>query len=109
MRVTREPDPQASYFPIQAERLPPVDTIFSSVPLKDSHYNCYQGHRTMNRRTNRNYPLTCQTCEKPDAEDRWVCTFCHLRICESCFTTLNGRQRNLGQLVQEIKQQTLYA
>lgn len=109
MRVTRNPDPEASYFPKQTERPVPVDTIFRAVPLKDSHYNCYQGHRTMNRRTNRNYPLTCQTCERPDTEDRWVCTFCHLRICETCFTTLNGRQRNLTQLVQDVKQQMAYA
>ncbi|KAI5465752.1 hypothetical protein BGZ63DRAFT_349142 [Mariannaea sp. PMI_226] len=109
MKVTRDADPQAAYFPAQTEKPVPLDTIFKAAPLKDSHYNCYQGHRTMNRRSNRNYSLTCQTCEKPDAEDRWVCTFCHLRICESCFATLSGHHKNLNQLMDDISHQAITA
>ncbi|KAF7535777.1 hypothetical protein G7Z17_g13148 [Cylindrodendrum hubeiense] len=104
MKVTREPDPQATYFPTQTYGVGPEGEVFKAMPLKESHFTCYQTHRTMNRRSNRNYPLTCQTCEKPDAEDRWTCTFCHLRICESCFTTLNGQQRDLRHLVEDLRQ-----
>ncbi|KAH7170477.1 hypothetical protein EDB81DRAFT_166744 [Dactylonectria macrodidyma] len=103
MKVTRDADPQAAYFPTQAYKEIAADQIFKAIPLKDSHFGCYQGHRTMNRRNNRNYPLTCQTCEKPDVEDRWTCTFCHLRICESCFTTLNGKQRDLRHMVENMR------
>lgn len=104
MKVTREADPQATYFPRQAYDTVSDGEIFKAMPLKDSHFRCYQAHRTMNRRSNRNYPLTCQSCEKPDAEDRWTCTFCHLRVCESCFTTLNGQQRDLRYLVEDLRQ-----
>lgn len=106
MRNTREPDPRAAYFPAQAERPLEPGTVIPAKPLKGSHFSCYQHHRTMNRRTNRHYPLTCQTCDKADAEDRWVCTFCHLRICESCLRALNGHQRVLRRLVDELAMNT---
>ncbi|PHH69918.1 hypothetical protein CDD83_5582 [Cordyceps sp. RAO-2017] len=102
MRVTREPDPRASYFPVQTGRFLEPGAVISAGPLKDSHFNCYQHHRTMNRRPNRHYPLTCQTCDRADADDRWACTFCHLRICDSCMRLLNGHQRVLRRLVDEL-------
>ncbi|KND95211.1 hypothetical protein TOPH_00524 [Tolypocladium ophioglossoides CBS 100239] len=106
MKHTQEPDPRAAYFPLQAEKLLEPGTVIPARPLKDSHFSCYQNHRAMNRRTNRHYPLTCQTCDKADAEDRWVCTFCHLRICESCLRALNGHQRVLRRLVDELAMNT---
>lgn len=106
MRNLREPDPMASYFPTQTERLPELGPVIPARPLRDSHFNCYQDHRTMNRRLNRNYPLTCQTCDKADTEDRWSCTFCHLRICESCLQQLNRHQRVLRRLVDELASNT---
>lgn len=102
MRVTRDPDPRAACFPVQTDAPLAPGTIISARPPKDSHFNCYQRHRTMNRRSNRNYPLTCQTCDKADVEDRWVCTFCHLRICDACMRRLNGHQRVLRRLVDEL-------
>lgn len=104
MKVLREPDPQAAYFPKQADFPIAEGTVIKAPPLKESHFNCYHGHRTMNRRTNRHYPLTCQACEKPDVEDRWTCTFCHLRICESCLKKLNSNGRDLRRLTDETKQ-----
>ncbi|KAK7422865.1 hypothetical protein QQZ08_009314 [Neonectria magnoliae] len=50
MKVTREPDPEAAYFPRQADSLLSGGEVFKAPTLKDSHYSCYQGHRTMNRR-----------------------------------------------------------
>ncbi|PFH57889.1 hypothetical protein XA68_14441 [Ophiocordyceps unilateralis] len=102
MKVTREPHESASYFPIQADKPPEPGAIIPAGPLKDSHYGCYQGHRTMNRRQNKYYPLTCQTCDKADTEDRWGCTFCNLRICEACMRALNGHHRVLRRLVDEL-------
>lgn len=102
MRVTREPDPRATYFPAQTDKPYAPDTIISSRPPQDSHFSCYQNHKTMNRRSNRNCPLTCQTCDKADTEDRWVCSFCYLRICDSCMRALNGHQRVLRRLVDEL-------
>ncbi|KAL2693974.1 hypothetical protein Neosp_000544 [[Neocosmospora] mangrovei] len=104
MRVLREPDPQAAYFPKQADFPIAEGTVIKAPPLKESHFNCYHGHRTMNRRTNRHYPLTCQGCEASDVEDRWTCTFCHLRICESCLKKLNSNGRDLRRLTEEAKQ-----
>ncbi|PHH79735.1 hypothetical protein CDD82_2192 [Ophiocordyceps australis] len=106
MVVTREPDPRALYFPRQTDRLAPPGTIFPAAALKESHFNCYLNHRNMNRRPNRNYPLTCQTCRKADSEDRWLCGFCQLRICEMCMRTLDGHQRVLRRLMDELAANT---
>ncbi|KAG8427204.1 hypothetical protein J3459_007419 [Metarhizium acridum] len=106
MKVVREPDPRAAYFPIQTDKPLQPGSIISSRPLNQTHYNCFQKHRTMNRRSNRNYPLTCQTCDKADTEDRWVCTFCHLRICETCLQGLNGHQKVLKRLVDQLRANT---
>ncbi|KPM43489.1 hypothetical protein AK830_g3051 [Neonectria ditissima] len=104
MKVTRDPDPEAAYFPRQADGFLSGGEVFKAPTLKDSHFSCYQGHRTMNRRSNRNYSLACQSCEKPDSEDRWACTFCHLRICESCFTMLDRQERDLRHLIEGLNQ-----
>ncbi|KAJ6446412.1 F-box domain-containingprotein [Purpureocillium lavendulum] len=106
MKITREFDPKAAYFPVQKVKPLEPGAVIPSRPLQESHFNCYQNHRSMNRRGNRHYPLTCQTCDKADSEDRWVCTFCHLRICEPCLRTFNGHQRVLRRLVDELASNT---
>ena len=102
MKDLREPDTRAFRFPTQAQHVLPVDTICRAAPLKPSHYDCFQNHRSMNRRSNRNCPLTCQTCERSDSDDRWTCTFCHLRMCEACFRTFNDNQRDLRRLTNAL-------
>ncbi|CAM1505523.1 Fc.00g111600.m01.CDS01 [Cosmosporella sp. VM-42] len=104
MKELQNPDPRAYYFPKRFDQPIVEGDIIRAPPLKDSHYNCYHGHKTMNRRTNRYYPLTCQTCDKADDEDRWSCTFCHLRICEGCLKGLKGHQRDLRLFVHELSQ-----
>ncbi|UNI14330.1 hypothetical protein JDV02_000968 [Purpureocillium takamizusanense] len=106
MKITREFDPKAAYFPTQKTKPLEPGAVIPARPLQESHFGCYQSHRSMNRRGNRHYPLTCQTCDKADSEDRWVCTFCHLRICESCLRALNGHQRVLRRLVDELATNT---
>lgn len=101
-KMTGTPDPKAIYFPTRTEKSFAPGTIIASKPLKQSHYDCFQKHKTMNRQSNRNCPLTCQTCGKADVEDRWVCTFCHLRICDNCQRALNGHQRVLRSLVDQL-------
>ncbi|KAM0235683.1 hypothetical protein ACHAPO_005467 [Fusarium lateritium] len=103
MKVMQEYDPQVAYFPKQSEPLIAEGTIFKAPPLKKSHFSCYHGHKTMNRRTNRYYPLTCQTCDKSDVEDRWTCTFCHLRICEPCVKKLNNNSNDLRCIVNSLQ------
>ncbi|KOS17071.1 hypothetical protein ESCO_005984 [Escovopsis weberi] len=77
--------------------------IFKSPPLRSSHFTCYQKHRTMNRRANKHYPLTCQACNRADTSDRWVCTFCSLQICDPCTRKLQGSfQRDLSRLVEGL-------
>ncbi|KAM0297578.1 hypothetical protein HYE67_007250 [Fusarium culmorum] len=103
MRVMQEYDPQVAYFPRQYETPIAEGTIFKAPPLKKSHFSCYHGHKTMNRRTNRHYPLTCQTCDKSDVEDRWTCTFCHLRICEPCVKKLHNSSNDLRRMVNSLQ------
>ncbi|QPH01841.1 hypothetical protein C2857_006044 [Epichloe festucae Fl1] len=105
-KMTGTPDPKAIYFPTRTEKPCAAGTIIASTPLKQSHYNCFQKHMTMNRQSNRNCPLTCQTCGKADVEDRWVCTFCHLRVCDNCQRALNGHQRVLRSLVDQLGMST---
>ncbi|KAH6610375.1 hypothetical protein Trco_000395 [Trichoderma cornu-damae] len=99
MRTDGEPHPKATYFPTQTYPSLPRDGIIKAMPLTGTHFDCFHQHRTMNRRSNRNCPLTCQTCERADLEDRWVCTFCHLRICDACHRRLGSYQRDLRRLV----------
>ena len=106
MKAVAQPDPKTSYFPIQTDEPAAPGTVFPSKPLRVAHFSCFQKHRTMNRRSNRNYPLTCQTCEKSDADDRWVCNFCHLRVCAACLEGLNGHQRELRRLVDQLRSNT---
>ncbi|KAI9166831.1 hypothetical protein HJFPF1_02946 [Paramyrothecium foliicola] len=102
MKDVREPDARAFNFPKQTQQLLPDDTINRAAPLKASHYDCFQGHRSMNRRSNRHCPVTCQTCERSDAEDRWTCSFCYVRMCEACFRTFNDNQRDLHRLADAL-------
>ncbi|XWW97842.1 hypothetical protein V2A60_005829 [Cordyceps javanica] len=109
MKIVREADPRAFRFPAwkgKETAAVSADGVYPAPELKETHYSCFQRHATMNRRPNRHYPLTCQTCNKPDAEDRWACTFCHLRICEPCFRTLDTNQRQLKTLVADIDRRT---
>ncbi|KAF3072085.1 hypothetical protein CFAM422_005988 [Trichoderma lentiforme] len=99
MKTQGEPHPKAAYFPTQTYPNLPRDGIIKARPLTDMHFNCFQQHRTMARRSNRNCPLTCQTCDRADVEDRWVCAFCHLRICDGCYRKLGSYQRDLRRLV----------
>ncbi|KAH8175805.1 hypothetical protein LIA77_04223 [Sarocladium implicatum] len=103
MKEAGEPDAQASYFPTRSEGRIPEGTILPAPPLRKSHFVCYQKHRSMGRRINRSYPLACQTCEKADVEDRWVCTFCQLRVCAPCLEKFNTKGRDLEQLVDSLK------
>ncbi|KAL6698764.1 hypothetical protein J3F84DRAFT_363919 [Trichoderma pleuroticola] len=99
MKTEGEPHPRAAYFPTQTYPGLPRDGIIKARPITDMHFNCFQQHRTMARRSNRNCPLTCQTCDRADVEDRWVCAFCHLRICDGCYRKLGSYQRDLRRLV----------
>lgn len=107
MTKQSEPDPRALYFPtmknLDVNASLAADGVFTASELKDSHYSCYHKHSTMNRRANGRYPLTCQTCNKADANDRWACTFCFLRICEPCFRVLDSNQRDLKKLVADVE------
>ncbi|KAF1732434.1 hypothetical protein CRV24_008629 [Beauveria bassiana] len=109
MKNLREPDPRAFHFPTwkgKETTTTSFDGVHAAPALNDSHHSCFQKHAIMHRRTNRHYPLTCQTCSKANADDRWACTFCHLRICESCFRTFDTNQRDLKKLVATIDGRT---
>ncbi|KAL7821489.1 hypothetical protein V8C44DRAFT_10530 [Trichoderma aethiopicum] len=102
MKTGGEPNPKAAYFPKQSIPGLMKDGVAKARPLSDAHFNCFQKHRSMTRRSNRNCPLTCQTCDRADVQDRWVCAFCHLRICDSCHRRLDGYQRDLRRFVDAL-------
>lgn len=102
MKTGGEPNPKAAYFPKQSIPGLMKDGVAKARPLRDAHFNCFQKHRSMARRSNRNCPLTCQTCDRADVQDRWVCAFCHLRICDSCHRRLDGYQRDLRRFVDAL-------
>jgi hypothetical protein len=104
MKDLPEPNPEATRFPAPSGEVLPEGTIMKSRPLRDCHYDCFQRHKNMIRQANNNrrYPLTCQTCEKSDSEDRRTCQFCHLRVCESCFEMLDANKRDLRDLMTKV-------
>jgi hypothetical protein len=102
MKVDGDPHPKATYFPTQTYASSNRDGIVKARPLTNTHFDCFQQHRAMSRQSNRNCPLTCQTCERADLEDRWACAFCHLRICDACHRKLGSYQRDLRRLVDSL-------
>lgn len=102
MKVEGEPHPKATYFPTQTYSSLPKDGIIKAMPLTNTHFNCFQQHKTMSRRSNKNCPLTCQACERADLEDRWACSFCHMRICDACHRKLGSYQWDLRRLVDNL-------
>ncbi|KAK2057725.1 hypothetical protein LY76DRAFT_515597 [Colletotrichum caudatum] len=97
------PDPRAAYFPKQSTAPPSPGTIFKALPIKESMFDCYVKHRTMDRTRNRNYALACQTCGKADTEDRYKCQFCYVRMCGSCLQIFNNNRRDLRKLMAHLE------
>lgn len=107
-----EPEPDmdgadAPFEPVSSEEnngpWTPPDIEPVAAPLNKLHFACYQGHRSMPAANNVWYPLPCMTCQKFDREVRYRCVFCCLRVCASCFQTLQKvPTRSLDQLMETI-------
>ncbi|KAI0971653.1 hypothetical protein F4678DRAFT_70664 [Xylaria arbuscula] len=82
-----------------------VDGVYQPNPLGDRHYNCLANHSKLLNSPNVNYPLACQTCGIADAEKRFTCSFCNVRICQSCAAILvaNGRDLKITMAVLKAK------
>lgn len=102
MKELPDPDPKAARFPQQVSELPSSGAIFKAPALRQTHFKCYQKHKSMLRRPNRRYALACQTCQKEDTEDRFSCSFCYVRMCEACLKTFETKQRDLQALLDEL-------
>lgn len=102
MKENQNVDAKAGQFPLRSAQPVAEGTVFQATSLKDTHYSCFQKHRSILRRNNRRYPLTCQTCQKADTEDRWLCTFCSLRVCESCLGMLESNKKDLNGLMMDL-------
>lgn len=98
----QSPDPRAMRFPKAGGEPIPEGTILPAAPLKPSHHLCFHKHRAMQRQRNRRHPLACQTCQKADMEDRWACSFCSLRLCESCLGIFEFNKKDLTGLMSEL-------
>ncbi|KAI0527797.1 hypothetical protein F5B22DRAFT_4515 [Xylaria bambusicola] len=72
-----------------------VDGVWPANPLEGRHYNCHVQHNKLLPSRNLTYPLACQTCGIADAERRFMCTFCNLRICVPCSDVLVANGRDL--------------
>ncbi|KAJ5355801.1 hypothetical protein N7517_010410 [Penicillium concentricum] len=80
---------------------PDVEPVAPS--LNEIHLTCYQQHRAMPVAQNTWCPMPCMTCQKFDIEIRHRCVFCCLRICETCYQTLQKcKNRSVEELVDRI-------
>ncbi|KAJ5269833.1 hypothetical protein N7505_005591 [Penicillium chrysogenum] len=81
----------------------PPDVEPVAPKLNEIHLTCYQQHRAMPVAQNTWCPMPCMTCQKFDIEIRHRCVFCCLRICESCYQTLQKcKNRSVEELVDRI-------
>ncbi|CAG7935823.1 unnamed protein product [Penicillium nalgiovense] len=81
----------------------PPDVEPVAPKLNEIHLTCYQQHRAMPVAQNTWCPMPCMTCQKFDMEIRHRCVFCCLRICESCYQTLQKcKNRSVEELVDRI-------
>ncbi|KAJ9643361.1 hypothetical protein H2199_004040 [Coniosporium tulheliwenetii] len=46
--------------------------------------DCYQLHRTFHKSKNVHSSIDCMLCYRQDEENRWLCSWCALRICGWC-------------------------
>ncbi|KAL8370313.1 hypothetical protein RB595_000613 [Gaeumannomyces hyphopodioides] len=100
-------NPAAARFPSMAAAMgptPAAGTVFQMRGLKPSHWGCVHKHRFMAPTPNSNYPLACQTCAREDAEDRFRCRFCWLRVCVPCKDVLGQNKGDLGALMARVKE-----
>ncbi|KAJ6014008.1 hypothetical protein N7540_008599 [Penicillium herquei] len=82
--------------------IPPEVTPIPA-PLHKVHFTCFQEHRNMPVAQNVWCSLPCQTCHKHDREIRHRCVFCCLRVCASCYQTLQKCQnRSLNELLEKV-------
>ncbi|KAH8701130.1 hypothetical protein BGW36DRAFT_425925 [Talaromyces proteolyticus] len=80
--------------------IPPLPEPTVIPPLTRTHYDCYQSHRLMLISNNVWYATACMTCRKLDQEIRHRCSFCCVRICASCFESLQKcKNRSLKELI----------
>lgn len=102
------PDPRAMYFPQQTSEsnpAPAAGTVFKAPELTGAHHGCFQRHGKMIMARNKHYPLTCMTCEVEDAELRWLCAWCRVRVCGSCMRLLQSYDRDLGKVLNHVASQ----
>ncbi|KAI0542287.1 hypothetical protein GGR58DRAFT_302896 [Xylaria digitata] len=82
-----------------------VDGVWPSNPLCERHYSCHVNHSKLLDSRNTYYPLACQTCGVADAERRFMCAFCNVRICMPCADLLVANGRNLKVVMAMLKAQ----
>ncbi|KAI1358302.1 hypothetical protein F5Y08DRAFT_121022 [Xylaria arbuscula] len=81
-----------------------VDGVWQPHPLAERHYNCHVRHSKLTDSRNTIYPLACQTCGIADAERRFMCHFCNLRICAPCADILVANGRDLRTTMAIIRE-----
>ncbi|KAJ5563211.1 hypothetical protein N7535_008375 [Penicillium sp. DV-2018c] len=107
------PTPDSTEPPLEVPEMPreelapspfvPPDVEPVAPALTKIHLACYQQHRAMPVAQNVWCPMPCMTCHKFDIEIRRRCVFCCLRICESCFQSLQKcKNRSVEELVDRI-------
>ncbi|KAI0419946.1 hypothetical protein F5X98DRAFT_372172 [Xylaria grammica] len=82
-----------------------VDGVWPPNPLSERHYKCHVNHNKLLDSRNTNYPLACQTCCVADANLRFRCTFCNMRLCMSCTNLLVANGRDLQVVMAILKEQ----
>ncbi|KAL1611781.1 hypothetical protein SLS60_000001 [Paraconiothyrium brasiliense] len=70
-------------------------------PITERHHACYSRHATFVWSKNSFQPMACMICANNDAERRWACVWCYLRICVDCSEELQRTPgRNLARVLE---------
>jgi hypothetical protein len=116
-RVSAPPPEDAQSFRLLDASVPPheenppssppaVDVpgkIYPAPPIGARHLDCLHAHDPLREVSNSPYPLACQTCRREDAEPRWLCWWCGVRVCHACQESLVEEcARDVGELVRRV-------
>lgn len=106
----REPDPSqpdttdnpgAALFPRNWYTPLPADApIPDARPLTERHYRCLTRHRYLTANRQRRNPLACRVCGHKDRNaEAWICSACHLNVCEGCKGALGKLRGDLDAVL----------
>lgn len=91
---------EPNYFPAaEYSRLFFPGDIIPAPPIKASQLDCFTGHARFVSSKNEQHPVACMACKVEDANARFCCSHCSVRICGGCREALAVNGRDLGKIL----------